>query len=60
MAQIRRLDTPSAHLIQAAYRQMDGPGLMKFPWTYGPAAVDPVYRPWTYSTGFLVEKQFGN
>jgi hypothetical protein len=39
---------------------MDGPGLMKFPWTYGPAAVDPVYRPWTYSTGFLVEKQFGN
>jgi hypothetical protein len=28
------------------------------PWTRGPAAVDPVYRPWTYSTDFLIEKYF--
>jgi hypothetical protein len=39
---------------------MDDPGLMKFPWTGGPAAVDPVYGLWTYSTDFLIEKQFIN
>jgi hypothetical protein len=38
--QIRRSDTPLAHLIQAADRQMDDSGLMKFPWTHGPAVVD--------------------
>jgi hypothetical protein len=26
------------------------------PWTRGPAAVDPVYGPWTYSTNFSIEK----
>jgi hypothetical protein len=25
-------------------------------WTRGPAAVDPVCGPWTYSTSFLMEK----
>jgi hypothetical protein len=56
MAQIRRPDTPSAHLIQATYRLVDSPGLMKFPWTHGLAVVDPVYGPWTYSTDFSIEK----
>jgi hypothetical protein len=35
---------------------MDGPGLMKFPWTGEPAAMDPVYGQWTYSTDFSIEK----
>jgi hypothetical protein len=35
---------------------MNGPGLMKFSWTHGPAAMDPVYRLWTYSTDFSIEK----
>jgi hypothetical protein len=26
------------------------------PWTHGPAVVDPVYGPWTYSTDFSIEK----
>jgi hypothetical protein len=55
MAQIRRSDTPLAHLIQATDHHMDGPGLMKFPWTHGPATVDLVYGPWTYSTEFSIE-----
>jgi hypothetical protein len=55
-AQIRRWDTPWTYLIQAADCHMDGPGLMKFSWTHGPAAMDPVHGPCTYSTGFLVEK----
>jgi hypothetical protein len=38
------------NLIQAVDRQMDGPGLMKFPWTHGPAAVDSVHGSWTRST----------
>jgi hypothetical protein len=35
---------------------MDGVGLMKFLWTGGPAAVDPIYELWTYSTDFSIEK----
>jgi hypothetical protein len=56
MAQIRGPDTRSAHLIQAVDRQMDGPGLMKFPWTHGSGTVDPVYGLWTYSTNFFNRK----
>jgi hypothetical protein len=42
--------------MQATDHRMDGPGLMKFLWTGGPAAVDPVYELWTYSTDFSIEK----
>jgi hypothetical protein len=39
---------------------MDGPGLTKFLWIGAPAAVDPVYEPWTYSTDFSIEKNSEN
>jgi hypothetical protein len=48
-------DTPS-HFYLSCRSLSRQPSFNEVPWTRGPAVVDPVYGPWTYSTYFSIEK----